>query len=619
MNFSNFRKKIKLLYRAYRLKYRKPIVLRFQNIEDDLYEVNIKAEPFLQALSFFLVTAAFLTVLIPMGFRLSPQLNSWNENLEIGLLHGFIFFYLIRLVLTANRGEFIKRRWFEGVLTIFAFLIVVQLWFNNFNLAFPSLKFFGIQDPHDVVLDALKIYLILLVVIKAIQTLPAILNIQKNTGRLLVISFMGLILFGALLLMMPKMTLDQQGLSFVDALFTSTSAVCVTGLIVVDTATHFTMAGQVVIMILIQLGGIGIVTFATFFALFLSSGLGVGQMTFLRDILQESSVNEIIGTLYRIIGLTLFIELIGAVSFFISWSDMIPNVKERIFFSMFHSVSAFCNAGFALFTNGFADKANALNFGVNITTMLLIIFGGLGFTTIWEIVSDAKNRISRHHRLSVHSKLVVVTTLVLIVSGAAVMLASEWNGVLHGYSFGVKTMMAFFQSVTTRTAGFNTVNIGTLTSPAAIFMMILMFIGASPASTGGGVKTTTAAVLFMAVKSTIQGHKRIEVSKKTIPYDIVFEALTAFLLGAALIFISAEILSITEKARFMDLLFEEISAFATCGLSRGITMQLTNWGKIILVISMYIGRIGSVTLAVAFASKIDKRRYQYPTESVLVS
>jgi len=619
MDFKRYWIKLKLLYRAYRLKYRKPVVLVFQNVQDDLYEVNIKAEPFLRVLSFILVIIAFLTVIIPMGFRLDPQLSRWNERLEIGLLHGFVFFYIIRLILTANHTEFIKRRWFEGVLTIFAFLIVLHLWFTNFNLEFPALKVFGIQEPHGLILNIIKIYLILLVIIKAIQILPTVLDIQKNTGRLLVISFMGLILFGALLLMMPKMTVDQQGLSFVDALFTSTSAVCVTGLIVVDTATHFTMAGQVVIMILIQLGGIGIVTFATFFALFLSSGLGVGQMTFLRDILQESNVNEITGTLFRIIGLTLFIELLGALSFYISWSSMIPNIKERIFFSVFHSVSAFCNAGFALFTNNFADKANALNFGVNITTMLLIIFGGLGFTTLWEIVSDAKNRIYKHHRLSVHSKLVVVTTLILIFSGAAVMLMSEWGGVLRGYSFGTKAMISFFQSVTTRTAGFNTVNIGSLSSPAAMFLMILMFIGASPASTGGGVKTTTAAVLFMSVKSTIQGHNRLEVNKKTIPYDIVFEALTAFLLGATLILVSTELLSITEKFRFMDLLFEEISAFATCGLSRGITMQLSNWGKIILTISMYIGRIGSVTLAVAFASKIDKRRYQYPTESVLVS
>ncbi len=619
MKITAFFKKLNLIYRAFRLKYRRRVLLIFHNVQDDLYEINIKAEPYLHYVTFLLVLIAFLTVLIPMGFRLSDQLLQWNQDLEIALLHGFILFYFIRVVLTANRIEFIRRRWFEGVLTLLAVLLVIQIWFSSFTLSFPLLEWIGISQPHNIVLVVIKVYLMLLVIIKTIQALPTILNVQQNTGRLLVISFMGLILFGALLLMMPNMTVDQQGLSFVNALFTSTSAVCVTGLIVVDTATKFTVMGQAVIMMLMQFGGIGIVTFATFFALFVSSGLGVGQMTFLRDMLQESNVNEITGTLQKIIGLTLLVELIGAISFFISWSHLIPNVNDRMFFAAFHSVSAFCNAGFSLFTNNFGDSQNVVNIGVNLTTMLLIIFGGLGFTTIWEIFRDAPNRIYKHHRLSVHTKIVLITTLFLIVSGAAVIMMTEWNGVLSGYSFGNKTMIAFFQSVTTRTAGFNTVDIGKMGLPAALFMMILMFIGASPGSTGGGVKTSTAAVLFLSVMATIRGHKRIEVGKKTIPNDLVFEALTAFIMGATLILVSTELLSVFEKFKFVDLLFEEISAFATCGLSRGITSQLSDWGKIILVISMYVGRVGSVTLAVAFAKRIDKRRYQYPTESVLVS
>lgn len=619
MNIAVFFKKLKLVYRAYRLKYRRRVLLFFHTIQDDLYEINIKAEPYLHYLTFILVFIAFLTILIPMGFQLSDNMVQWNHILEIGLLHGFIIFYLIRVILTANRLEFIRRRWFEGILTLMAIVIVVQVWISSFSFSYPYLTWIGFTKPHQLILDIIKVYLILLIIIKSIQGLPTILNVQQNTGRLLVISFMGLILFGAFLLMMPNMTVDQQGLSFVNALFTSTSAVCVTGLIVVDTATKFTMMGQGVIMMLMQLGGIGIVTFATFFALFLSSGLGVGQMTFLRDMLQESNVNEITGTLKKIIGLTLTVELVGAISFFFSWQHMIPDIDDRIFFSAFHAVSAFCNAGFSLFTNNFGDSQNVINVGVNLTTMLLIVFGGLGFTTIWEIFRDAPNRIYKHHRLSVHTKIVIITTFILIVSGALVVLFTEWNGVLAGYSFGNKTMIAFFQSITTRTAGFNTIDIGRMGVPAAVFLMILMFIGASPGSTGGGVKTSTAAVLFLSVMATIRGHQRIEVGKKTIPNDIVFEALTAFLMGATLILVSTELLSVFEKFRFIDLLFEEISAFATCGLSRGITSQLSDWGKIILVISMYVGRVGSVTLAVAFAKRIDKRRYKYPTESVLVS
>jgi len=619
MKISRYWKILRILIRYYRKRFKKDYGLALQNVEDELYEVNLKVEPYLKAVSFFLVFVAFLTILIPFGFRLSNEMRDWNRILEIVLLHGFVFFFVLRVILTARRIVFIKKRWFEVVLTIFAVIIILSFWISDFTLHFGFLESLGIANPGDWVLGAVKIYLFLLVSIKVIQGTPALLDIENNTGRLLVISFMLLILFGALVLMMPRMTVDEQGLSFVDALFTSTSAVCVTGLIVVDTARHFTFLGQFVIMLLIQFGGIGIVTFATFFAIFLRSGLGVGQMTFVREILQEESVNEIFGTLRRIIGLTLFIELIGAVSFYFSWRHLIPDPFDRAWFAIFHSISAFCNAGFSLFTNSLADHVNVINPGVNITTMLLIIFGGLGFTTIWELGSNIKRGKPRTYGLSVHSRLVLITTLVLIVSGAVTLIATEWNGIMAGYTGAQKVMIAFFQSVTTRTAGFNTVDIGRIGPPATMFMMILMFLGASPGSTGGGIKTTTIAVLALAVGSTIRGHKRIEVARKTLPVDVVFEALTALILGVTLVFGSTLLLTVFEHHNFVDLLFEEISAFATVGLSRGVTPQLDSIGKIILVLSMYTGRVGSITLAVAFAKKIDKRKYRYPKESVLVS
>ena len=619
MRISRYWKILRILFRYYRKRFRRDYGLALQNIEDELYEINLKVEPYLKAISFILVFVAFLTIMIPFGFRLSYNIREWNKVLEIGLLHGFVFFFIIRVILTSRRISFLKKRWFEAVLTFFAMLIILSYWISDFSLRFGLLESLGIVDPRDWILGAVKLYLFLLIMIKVIQGTPAVLDVENNTGRLLVISFMLLILFGALVLMMPRMTVDEKGLSFVDALFTSTSAVCVTGLIVVDTARHLTVLGQLVVMMLIQLGGIGIVTFATFFAMFLRSGLGVGQLTFMREILGEESVNEIFGTLRRIIGLTLFIELLGAISFYISWRHLIPDPMDRAWFAIFHSISAFCNAGFSLFSNNFGDHVNVINPGVNITTMLLIIFGGLGFTTVWELGTNIKRGKPRTYGLSVHSRLVIATTLILIVSGAVTLLATEWSGIMAGYTASQKVMISFFQSITTRTAGFNTVDIGRIGPPATMFMMILMFIGASPGSTGGGVKTTTIAVLALAVGSTIRGHKRIEVAHKTLPVDVVFEALTALILGAVLVMGSTLLLTIFEHQNFVDLLFEEISAFATVGLSRGITPNLNSIGKIILVLSMYTGRVGSITLAVAFARKIDKRKYQYPIESVLVS
>ncbi len=619
MNFNRFWKVFGVLRRYYRKQLKKNYGLVLQNVKDELYDINLTVEPYLKGVSFILVLIAFLTILIPFGFRLNDTVLRWEKVLEVTLLHGFVFFFLIRVILTYDRLSFLKKRWFEGVLTVFAILILLSYWISGFSLQLGFLRTLGIDHPGTLVLGLIKLYLFLLIVVKAIQGMPAVLNVENNTGRLLLVSFLMLIVFGTLLLMMPRMTVNEQGLSFINALFTATSATCVNGLIVVDTARYLTFTGQLVVIILIQLGGIGIVTFATFFALFLRSGLGVGQMTVLREALQEESVNEIHGTLRRIIGLTLFIELLGTISYYISWRHLIPDPVDRVWFAGFHAVSAFCNAGFSLFSDNLGDRVNVINAGVNITTMLLIIIGGLGFTTIWELSSSLRRRRTRTYRLSVHSRLVLITTTILVFSGAVILMLTEWHGVMAGYSGVQKVMIGFFQSVTARTAGFNTVNIAALGIPATMIMMILMFIGASPGSTGGGIKTTTAAVLVLAVDSTVRGHKRIEVGRRTIPIGVVFEALSALMLGAILVIGSTWLLTIFEPQRFLDLLFEEVSAFGTVGLSRGVAPHMDGIGKVILIFSMYTGRVGSLTLAVAFARRMDRRKYQYPTESVLVS
>jgi potassium uptake TrkH family protein len=479
--------------------------------------------------------------------------------------------------------------------------------------------FFVVEDPEGFFLKFLKGYLLFIVIIKFLQYLPELLEDQKNTARFLVYSFLSIIAAGTVLLMLPGATQDGNGLAFIDALFTSTSAVCVTGLIVVDTATHFTLFGELVIMTLIQLGGIGIITFATFLFLFISGGLGVGQMNTVKEMVAEKNTSLVTATLKKVVGFTFLVEAIAVVAYYVSWDMEFSSQGQRFLFSAFHAVSAFCNAGFSLFTNSLADAHNATNWPVNITTMILIVLGGLGFTVIWELIQRRTERKMWRRHLSIHSRVVLATTGILIVVGTVLVLILEWDKTLAGHSTVDKFLLSLFQSITTRTAGFNTLDIGVIGIPAILGMLILMLIGGSPASTAGGIKTTTFAVLVRSMTMSIRGYSRMEMFKRTIPNSIIFRAMTVILLAVSCISISTILLTVVEDHAFLDLLFEEVSAFATVGLSRGITGDLTSWGKSIIIVSMFLGRVGILTFMVAFASRADNRKYRYPEESIMVS
>lgn len=597
-------------------KFKKKINLEFHYIQDDLYEIDKVAFPYFRAFTVLLSILVIASILIPIGFELTPELIQLNRQLEGWLLFGFVLNFISRLVLTSDRMTYLKKRWFEGLVSVFSIVILIDFAIIDIGLIDSLL---GENSAEIVFLQFLKGYLLFVVIVKLLQYLPELLSKQTNTARFLVYSFLSLIATGTFLLMLPGATQNGMGLSFIDALFTSTSAVCVTGLIVVDTATHFTLFGELVILSLIQLGGIGIISFATFLFLFISGGLGVGQMNTIKDMVAEKNTSLVTSTLKRVVGFTFVVEAIGAIGYYLSWDVEFPNHGQRILFSIFHAISAFCNAGFSLFTNSLADQGNAINMGINITTMTLIVLGGLGFTVIWELIRNKTQKVHWRKRLSIHTRTVLVTTAVLIIAGTGFILWMEWNNTLAGYSFGNKVVLSLFQSITTRTAGFNTVDTGAIGISATLIMMILMFIGGSPASTAGGIKTTTFAVLLRSITMTIKGYNRMELFNRTIPNSAIFRAVTVLLLASSCIGVSTILLSVVEDHAFLDLLFEEISAFATVGLSRGITADLTGWGKFIIVVSMFLGRVGILTFMVAFASRIDTHKYEYPEETIMVS
>jgi potassium uptake TrkH family protein len=596
--------------------FKKRANLFFRYIQDDIYEIDKVAHPYLRGFSVILTILVLVSLLIPLGFELTPELKQLNRQVEGWLVLGFILNFVLRFVLTTSRSLFLQRRWFEAVLSFFSLLVLAD--FITSTNIIGSL-FFIVEDAEGFFLRFLKGYLLFIVIIKFLQYLPELLKDKKNTARFLVYSFLSIIAAGTILLMLPGATQNEQGLVFIDALFTSTSAVCVTGLIVVDTATHFTLFGELVIMTLIQLGGIGIITFATFLFLFISGGLRVGQMNTLKEMIAEKNTSLVAATLKKVVGFTFFVEGIAVVAYYFSWDVEFTSQGQRLLFSVFHAISAFCNAGFSLFTNSLADAQNATNWPINITTMILIVLGGLGFTVIWELIQRRTERKIWRSHLSVHTRVVLATTGILIVAGTVLIMILEWDKTLAGYSVADKFLLSIFQSITTRTAGFNTLDMGVLGVPAILGMLILMLIGGSPASTAGGIKTTTFAVLIRSMIMSIRGYSRMEIFKRTIPNAVIFRAMTVILLAVSCISISTILLAIVEDHAFLDLLFEEVSAFATVGLSRGITADLTSWGKSIIIVSMFLGRVGILTFMVAFAGRADNRKYRYPEESIMVS
>ncbi|MDX1638075.1 MAG: potassium transporter TrkG [Balneolaceae bacterium] len=619
MNYLRRWKRLKIRLSVKGRQLYKKVRLQFKDIEIELYDLNTSLKPWFRGISIILVVLAVGSLVGSIGFELTPEYRYWNEILDLAIVGGFILVFAGRLVFTSRRRALIQNRLVESTLFL---LLVLFLGFFSLGEFIPQdlyLLFPYMTGGYDLLVLVTKLYLVVIVFVKLLRATPLLISLQRHPTQVIAGSFLAVIVVGCLLLMLPNTTVNGEGLSFINALFTSTSAVCVTGLIVVDTATHFTFMGQVIILLLIQVGGIGIITFATLFALYISSGLGVGQMTFLKDIVSTDQAHETVATIKRIVGMTLILEILGAAAYYISWSQLLPDTGNRLWFSLFHAVSAFCNAGFSLFSDSLAAPANMLNWGVNITTMSLVIIGGLGFTTLWELIRGNPRKKNPYQRYSMHTRFVLYATAVLVISGTVGFLVLEWSNSLGSYGLPDKLMISAFQSITTRTAGFNTVDIGGLTTSTTVMFLTLMAIGASPASTGGGIKTTTIMVMLLAVWANITGRERVEFNKRTIPYRTVFTALTAFTLAAVGLFIFTFLLTITENMPFIDLLFEEFSAFATVGLSRGVTSALSDWGKLIVASSMFIGRVGSVTLAVAFARREKPRKYRYPEESVIVA
>lgn len=451
------------------------------------------------------------------------------------------------------------------------------------------------------------------------KKLLQIIHVSVSPERVLFGSFITMIVMGTLLLKMPLCT-KLGHIDTIDALFTATSAVCVTGLITVDTGGFFSPFGQVVILFLIQAGGLGIITFSTLFYYFIGMDVPMKSKLALESTFSYRPVKNIFSIIKSVFLYAMIFEGIGALVLFLRW---LPRYSpgRALYLSVFHSISAFCNAGFSLFSNSLADFRG--DWCVNITIMSLIVLGGIGFVVLYEI----EHRTISGGRFSLHTKVVLTTTAVLTVISTLLMLTVEWGNNLSAMPPGDKILASLFQSVTARTAGFNTLDIGTLSNTSLFLLILMMFIGASPGSCGGGIKTTNCAILFSLSINRIRGLVNATMFKRTIPQETVIHSVSAvmgsimFLILMLIVFLTVEekvISHIVPQHLFLESLFEITSAFGTVGLSMGLTPYLDTLGKLLIIITMFSGRIGLLTLTYALARRRKVIRYLYGEENLII-
>lgn len=587
--------------------------------------INLRIFSSKSSVIFILRTISLLVFLLVIGtgiyyygFPKTQHSLLLTERIIEWSLAFFSLKYLLYLFYDFHPKEFLKKNWIEGiVLLFFIFYIIFPTLFNDilFNVFFND-----IIENHSLLL--FQLYFISIFFVELSKSGPKITALNLKPTTMLILSFVILIGTGTGLLMLPEMT-THHSFNFLNALFTATSASCVTGLIVVDTATFFTLKGQIIIMLLIQLGGINMISFATFFATFSKSSGSIKYQSMIKEVLSAERLSDSKHLLRSIIIFSLLIETLGTVLLYFSWGNYtFAHWQTKLFYSLFHAVSAFNNAGFSVFSNNLYQTGIQHLYGLQVIIMLLIFFGGFGFMAMEDVFSikRIKQRFKMPwKKLNVGTRITLYVSLFLIILGALGFYLLERNHILAGDGIIQTIVTSLFQSVTTRTAGFNTVDISKLTAPVLLLFIFLMFIGAGSGSTGGGIKVSTFAVILKSAIATIKGEKNVVFFKRTIPFSIVDRAYSIALFSIFIIFISAFLLTITEpEVPFIKLLFEEFSAYGTVGLSTGITSSLSEAGKSIIITSMFIGRIGSLTLAMALSSRAFYTKFKYAEASVMV-
>lgn len=601
------------------------IVRSLRNLRENINILIYDSKPIvtrcINVLSIAAALAGIVGLILEYGFENTRQTSRWIEY----IFRTIIVFYYVKFLL-GYLYSFSPRKYFNEYRTngILLGILLLVFIYNHFifqntpdlaeeNTQTASIRLTGIVQ---------QIAFLLLLAVEIGRAASLLPSTRLSAQKLFVLSFIVLILVGTALLMLPKMSVE--GISFVDALFTASSASCVTGLSTVDIHSTFTLRGQLIVMLLVQAGGLNMITFATFFLILSKRNIGISNQALIKDSLEARNFKESIFLLKEIFTSTLVIETIGAILIFFNWSNSTPflDFYQKAYYSIFHSITAFNNAGFSLFQDGLFNYYCRNAYVLQIVIALLVILGGIGFPVLKDVLFDArkKNRQNTSRKWTLHTRIVIFSSLILIVIGTVAFMAFEWNNSLQGHSWGGKIVASFFQSVTTRSSGFNTVDFSLVLNPTLLLVIMLMYVGASPASAGGGIKTTTMAVLLLSAFNTVRGKQRVNLERSQISNGAIFKAMTIMLFSGMFIILSTMVLSFTDPQHSMiALVFEEVSGFTTTGLSTGITPLLSTGGKITLIVSMFMGRIGLLTFGFALTNRMKpKPTYNYPEAHVII-
>jgi trk system potassium uptake protein TrkH len=530
------------------------------------------------------------------------------------------FFVLLSIIV-----NYLNTKHFESFFrkNIFSFLIFVPLIITWDDLEFT----FWLSSLH-LLSSTLTLYepitkkapkAIHFAKIQSIKTDDPLLKIfQLAPAQIVLLTFAILILVGAFLLVLPLSSATGNAVSFVDALFMSTSAACVTGLATISPSSDLSFFGQIVLLILVQVGGLGTMILYASMTILMGKNMPIKEQLIMQDILDVSTLEELIGVIIAIIKYTFVIELWAAIILTFAFTIEGFEFSKSLYFGFYHSITAFCNAGFALFDDNLESFATTPM--INLTIAFTIILGGIGFSVLKETKQVLTGK-KTYHKMSAHTKIVLTTTFILLVIGTVFIFFSEFLSSMDSLTLWEKFQISFFQSVTLRTAGFNTINL-TLFNPHTLYILIMfMFIGGSPGSTAGGIKTTSLAILVQSIRSTLKGQGKVQMFNRTIADSIVVKTTAIFMLALMITSLFVTILLWLEpKKDLLGLLFEVISAFGTVGLSLNVTPYLSSWGKLMIALVMYIGRVGPLTLVIGLGQKSQDNTSQveYPIGKVMI-
>ena len=540
----------------------------------------------------------------------------------------YVLHYVVRVLYHFHPSTFFRETWAEGL--VMGLLLIEGVGDVLFG-APPLGAALAVMMPSigDVSAFLVQGYLFVAVLMEWLRPGSRLPRVKLHPAVIFILSFLLLIAVGTWLLSMPQMTTIAGGMPLVDAFFTATSATCVTGLMSVDTMTYFTSKGHWVLLILIQLGGLNFIAFGSFLALASKFGVAVKQHDVIEDFVNSDNLLGNSGTLGKVVGWCLGLEAVGALALMALWSPAVEfqGWSDRLFSSVFHSVSAFNNAGITLFTDGLAHPWVANNWLVHWVVTILVFLGALGMVAMFDLfdVSKLRERMSQPWKtISFPAKIALYFSLGLVALGTAAFALLEWNGTLEGMSWFGKFTTSVFQSVT-RTSGFNTVDMGSVGMPMLFLLLVLMFIGASSSSTGGGIKTSTLAIVMADVWRTVRGGDHVQIFKRSISavlrsraYSVLLFFLVGNLVGVFVLTVTESHLLTSGASSFFDLAFEHVSAMGTVGLSTGITPLLSGWGKMVLSLAMFVGRVGTLTVAFAVGGRTSHSHFKYPEGHTMV-